>query len=205
MPDRLPLAAGGGEARRPYFETLFVTPAPAANLPQIAQEIRRLRRAEDAMIYEPVLVGSFEDAIIGTILNGKIEAVVIYDGIPVPSQHDVPLLRDFLTVHHQLDTSSLAPREVGVTLARLIKRIRPELDIYLLTDRKVEKLAGDPAASMIRRVFYEVEELTGGAPQHPRRRRRPFLHAASSTTSRSTPPARSPRSTRCRSRAASRS
>ena len=92
-------------------------------------------------------------------LNGKIEAVVIYDGIPVPSQHDVPLLRDFLSSHMQLDASSLAPREVGVTLARLIKRIRPELDIYLLTDRAVEKLAGDPAASMIRRVFYEVEEL----------------------------------------------
>ena len=28
-----------------------------------------------------------------------------------------------------------------------------------MTDREVEKLAGDPAASMIRRVFYEVEEL----------------------------------------------
>ena len=126
---------------------------------QIAQEIRRLRRVEDAMIYEPVLVGSVEDALLAIIMNGKIEAVVIYDGIPVPSQHDVPLLRDFLTTHHQLDTSSLAPREIGVTLARLIKRIRPELDIYLLTDRQVEKLAGDPAASMIRRVFYEVEEL----------------------------------------------
>ena len=37
--------------------------------------------------------------------------------------------------------------------------MRPELDIYLLTDRNVEKLAGDPAAAMIRRVFYEVEEL----------------------------------------------
>ena len=156
----MPLAAGGGEASRPYFETLIVTAAPAANFPQIAQELRRLRRAEDPMIYEPVLVGSFEDAIIGTILNGKVEAVVIYDGIPVPSQHDVPLVRDFLTVHHQLDTSSLAPVDVGVTLARLIKRIRPELDIYMLTDREVEKLAGDPAASMIRRVFYEVEELT---------------------------------------------
>ena len=109
VPDRMPLAPGSGEARRPYFETLFVTAAPAANFPQIAQEIRRLRRAEDPMIYEPVLVGSFEDAIIGTIMNGKVEAVVIYDGIPVPSQHDVPLVRDFLTVHHQLDTSSLAP------------------------------------------------------------------------------------------------
>jgi arginine decarboxylase len=158
--DRLPLAPGGGEARRPYFETLIVTPAPAANRIKVAQEIHRLRRVEDAMIYEPVLVGSVEDALIATILNGKIEAVVIYDGIPVPSQHDVPLLREFLATHHQqLDTSNLAPREVGVTLARLIKRIRPELDIYLLTDRQVEKLAGDPAASMIRRVFYEVEEL----------------------------------------------
>ena len=47
-----------------------------------------------------------------------------------------------------------------MTLAETIKRIRPELDLYLLTDRNVEKLAGDPAASMIRRVFYEVEELT---------------------------------------------
>ena len=106
-----------------------------------------------------MLVGSLEDAIIATILNGKIEAVVIYDGIPIPSQHDVPLLRDFLTTYQHLDTKSLAPRNIGITLARLIKRIRPELDIYLLTDREVEKLAGDPSASMIRRVFYEVEEL----------------------------------------------
>ena len=30
------------------------------------------------MIYEPVLVGSVEDALIATIMNGKIEAVVIY-------------------------------------------------------------------------------------------------------------------------------
>ena len=124
-----------------------------------ARRLRRLRRTEDAMIYEPVLVGSVEDALLATIMNGKIEAVVIFDGIPVPSQHDVPLLRDLLASRHQLDTSSLAPREVGVTLARLIKRIRPELDLYLLTDRNVEKLAGDPAASMFRRVFYEVEEL----------------------------------------------
>src|SRR5689334_14864846 len=160
VPDRMPLVSGGSETRRPYFEALFVTGAPKANYPQIAQELRRLRRVEDPMIYEPVLVGTFEDAMMGIIMNGKVEAVVIYDGIPVPSQHDVPLLRDFLTVHHQLDTASLAPRDVGVTLARMIKRVRPELDIYLLTDREVEKLAGDPAASMIRRVFYEVEELT---------------------------------------------
>jgi arginine decarboxylase len=158
-PERLSPVLLGGDTHRPYFETLFVTPAPTANRAKLAREIRRLRRAEDAMIYEPVLVGSVEDALLATILNGKIEAVVIFDGIPVPSQHDLPLLRDLLATQHQLDTTSLAPREIGVTLARLIQRIRPELDLYLLTDRNVEKLAGDPAAAMIRRVFYEVEEM----------------------------------------------
>ena len=98
MPDRLPFDSSGG-THRPYFETLFVSPAQAANFARIAQEIRRLRRVEDPMIYEPVLVGSFEDAIVATIMNGKIEAVVIYDGIPVPSQHDVPLVRDFLATY----------------------------------------------------------------------------------------------------------
>jgi len=149
----------GGDTHRPYFETLFVTPVPASNREKIARELRRLRRVEDAMIYEPVLVGSVEDALVATILNGKIEAVVIFDGIPVPSQHDVPLVHDLLASRTEMDTSSFAPHEVGVTLARLIKRVRPELDIYLLSDREVEKVAGDPAASMIRRVFYEVEEL----------------------------------------------
>ena len=148
-----------GDSHRPYFETLFVTPAPAASRMKIARDIRRLRRSQDAMIYEPVLVGSLEDALLAMMMNGKIEAVVIFDGIPVPSQHDVPLVRDLLAHRHQLDTSSFAPRDVGLTLARLIKRIRPEVDIYLLSDRQVEKVAGDPSASMIRRVFYEVEEL----------------------------------------------
>jgi arginine decarboxylase len=159
VPERLPGAFGTGERHRPYFEALFVTPTPAASRAKVAGEIRRLRRVDDEMVYEPVIVGSLEDALLATIMNGKIEAVVIFDGVPVPSQHDVPLVHDFLATHHKLDTTSLAPREIGVTLARMIHNIRPELDLYLLTDREVEKLAGDPAASMIRRVFYEVEEM----------------------------------------------
>jgi arginine decarboxylase len=157
-PDRTPPGLGGAAVHRPYFEALFVSPAPAARHPGMCQEIRQLRRPGDTMVYEPVMVGSLEDALLATILNGKLQAAVIYDGIPVPSQHDLPLLHDFLTVYKNLDTEDTAPREVGVKLARLIKGIRPEMDIYLLTDREVEKLAGDRAASTIRRVFYEVEE-----------------------------------------------
>ncbi|WMD22489.1 beta-eliminating lyase-related protein [Achromobacter seleniivolatilans] len=157
-PDRLPPGLGAG-VRRPYFETLFVSPMSATRAASVCQEIRQLRRPDDGLVYEPVLVGSFEDAVLATILNGKIEAVVIYDGIPFASKHDANLLRDFLAAYAHMDTyTGVSPSEIGIKLARFIANIRPELDIYLLTDRKVEQLAGDSAASDIRRVFYEAEE-----------------------------------------------
>ncbi|HUG56665.1 MAG TPA: decarboxylase [Candidimonas sp.] len=156
--DRMPLGLGSGATRRPYFEALFVTPASATRSAALCQEIRQLRQPDDGVIYEPVVVGSFEDALLATILNGKIEAVVVFDSIPISSKHDIPLLRDFLMVYQQLDPSADVSQEIGIKLARIIANIRPELDIYLLTDRQVERLAGDPAASMIRRVFYEAEE-----------------------------------------------
>lgn len=158
-PERLSATFGPGDTHRPYFETLFVTPTAAASRAKTAAEVRQLRRPADRMVYEPVMVGSVEDALLATILNGKIQAVVIFDGIPVPSQHDVPLLHELLASHLQIDAEGLAPQQVGETLAKLIKRIRPELDLYLLTDRNVEKMAGDPELGMYRRVFYEVEEL----------------------------------------------
>ena len=44
-------------------------------------------------------------------------------------------------------------------LARAIHQSRPELDLYLLSNARVEEIAGDPAADIVRRVFYAVEEL----------------------------------------------
>src|SRR5437763_12356419 len=37
--------------------------------------------------------------------------------------------------------------------------MRPELDLYLMTNRNVEELAGNPDADVLRRIFYSVEEL----------------------------------------------
>ena len=40
-----------------------------------------------------------------------------------------------------------------------MKRVRPELDLYLVSNRNVEELAGNPEADVVRRIFYSVEEL----------------------------------------------
>src|SRR6185503_18839814 len=127
---------------KPYFEVLIVSPSGPSARAQAAQELRKLRRQQDRFVYEPVVVGSFEDAVLGTILNGSIQAVVIYDSIPFASVHNSPILRQFLIEHLGSSIVKKTPQDCGLTLAHALKAIRPELDLYLLSDREVEKTAG---------------------------------------------------------------
>ena len=146
-------------ARRPYFETLVVTPADPSQWERARHEMKRLRRTEDAFVYELVQVGTFEDAVIAAICNFDVQAVVIRDGFEYRSRHEVPALREFLQRHVKGDEANTEPGSLALALARAVKRYRPELDLYLLTDRAVEALAGSDEAAPLRRVFHNVEEL----------------------------------------------
>jgi len=155
LPDVLPPTLGHGETHRPYFETLIVTGAPAPQWPTLSAEWRRLRRPLDGFVYEPVIVGSFEDAFCATLLNANLAAIVINDGFAVHSRHDAPVLRSLM---QSMDGGEKAGAS-ALRLAQVLKRVRPELDIYLVSNRRVEELAGNPDANVARRVFYSVEEL----------------------------------------------
>ncbi len=157
--DALPPDAQVGESRKPYFEVLVVTPNDPSTWERARNELKRLRRPEDLFHYEIVQVGSFEDGVIGTIFNHNVQAVVIYDGFQFRSHHELPMMRDFLVRNSNVDPAAIAPGALATTLARLVKNYRPELDIYLLTDRAIEKLAGSDEVAPIRRVFYNIEEI----------------------------------------------
>ena len=131
-----------GEKRRPYFEMLVVTPAAAMRNDKLAGEMRRLRRPEDAFVYETVQVSSFEDAISAAVINPAIAAVTIYEGFTQASRHAAPILRSFLDATG-LGAEELTEADRPLALANALKRIRPELDLYLLSDRRVESVAGD--------------------------------------------------------------
>src|SRR6201987_1480657 len=120
------IAPTGEEAapHRPYFEVLFVSPARPSSWPELAQELRKLRRPQDKFVYEPVFVGSFEDAVLGTILNGSLEAVLIYDGIPFASSHHNPVLREFLTSHLAASGTDTNSGQYGLVLAQALKQVR---------------------------------------------------------------------------------
>ena len=151
--ERVTNATEESVAYRPYFEVLVVSPAHPTAWPELAQDLRKLRRPQDKFVYEPVFVGSFEDAVLASILNGNIEAVIIYEGIPLASAHDNPILREFLTSRLAESGIGTNSGQYSLALAQGLKQLRPELDIYFLSDRQVEKLAGDVSASCIRRVF----------------------------------------------------
>jgi arginine decarboxylase len=154
LPDLVPPTLGRTDQRRPYFEILIVTGVPATSWPNLCAEWRRLRRPLDSFIYEPVFVGSFEDAFCAAMLNPDLAAVVINEGFAQQSRHDVPVLRTL--------TASIEPMEAtdsALRLSHTLKRIRPELDLYLMSNRNVEELAGSPEADVLRRIFYSVEEL----------------------------------------------
>jgi arginine decarboxylase len=154
LPDILPSVLGKPEAHRPYFEVLIVSPQPPARWPALHAAFRRVRRPEDSFVYEPIIVGSFEDAVCAIIVNPEIAAVVVAEGVPYRSRHDAPVLRSVLDpLFGQTSTDGS-----GLRLADALKRLRPELDLYLTSDRNVETLAGSAAAASVRRIFYGVEE-----------------------------------------------
>ena len=157
--DVLPPDVQTGETHKPYFEVLVVTPNDPATWERARNDLKRLRRPEDIFHYEIVQVGSFEDGVIGTIFNHNVQAVVIYDGFQFRSHHELPMMRDFLARNLNVDPAAIETGTLATTLARLVKNYRPELDIYLLTDQAVEKLAGSEQVAPIRRVFYNVEEI----------------------------------------------
>jgi arginine decarboxylase len=158
LPDILPPSIGHGPGRKPYFEVLVVSPAERSTWADTREAFRRLRRDSDPFVYESVVVGSLEDALLATIVNFNLQAVVIFDGFGFASQYDMQDLRD-LVAPYVTGRETASDADLGTVLARFVHRIRPELDVYLATDRDVGHLAGSDEAALVRRVFYGVEEM----------------------------------------------
>ncbi|WP_086181088.1 decarboxylase [Acinetobacter sp. ANC 4558] len=153
--DRTPSAISSSNYR-PYFEVLSVVPHEISRWQHIVHEARQMRRPEDEFVYEPVVVGNATDALTAIILNSQINAVVLYQGFTTHASEDNSIiegLKSALNLDLGEDES-----EHAIKLAKIIHHLRPEIDIYLLSDFEVEKIVSSAESKCIRRVFYQVEE-----------------------------------------------
>ncbi len=145
------------ELNNPYFEVLIVDSYSSHMEEREREEFAQIRRYSDAFVYEPVFVHSFEDALIAVLLNHNIQAVVVRFGFGLESEYGLSVLSDRITHLSKKSMKAIGSGKYAPTLCDSIKKTRPELDIYLVTDRSVEDVASTVTHSC-RRVFYNQED-----------------------------------------------
>ncbi|MFX0540433.1 aminotransferase class I/II-fold pyridoxal phosphate-dependent enzyme [Roseovarius sp. S4756] len=144
---------------KPYFEVLIVDNLNEHQERWLKNNFQRMRRPEDPFQYEPVVVPSLQDALMGVLFNHNIQAIVVRPGLTLESKLSLPILERYLNrAGGAAALDDLDPSNYGPELCRMIAKVRPELDAYLITDRSVEDIAGLDLG-ICRRVFYNQEDF----------------------------------------------
>jgi len=143
--------------QRPYFEVLFVDENSQEDVNHIRNGLRNMRRPEDQFIYDIVVVPSLEDALIAVLFNYNIQAAVIRYGFPLHSVNHVEILQRYLAKINESEYAGTLDTERGPLLGNLLSELRPELDLYLVTDAAVEDIAGS-VSQKFNRIFYQQED-----------------------------------------------
>lgn len=142
--------------QRPYFEVLIVEDMPETQERALREELRKWRRPDDEFIYEIVVVPSYEDALIAARINFNIQACVIKRRFAHRSGRDMFALEHFVDDHPPADLMEQSADARAETLGQAIARIRPELDLYMMTEISLEDVAGW-LSNHFRRIFHSRE------------------------------------------------
>jgi arginine/lysine/ornithine decarboxylase len=138
---------------RPYFEVLIVEDMSEHQERLLREDMRRWRRPDDPFIYDIVVVSSFDEALLAARLNFRLQACVVRRRFTHRSRHDLSSLAQFVYSGGDADLMERSPDDRAQILARSLARIRPELDLYLMTQISVEDLAGR-LSHHYRRIFH---------------------------------------------------
>jgi arginine decarboxylase len=127
-----------------------------------------------------VVVNSGEEAVMAARLNASLQACVIRRRFSHACARDLAALVHFVDSTVSSELANRDPDERAQILARRIARLRPEVDLYLMTEIAVEDMAGR-LSHHFRRVFHAREgslelhlSILAGVAQ---RYRAPFFEA----------------------------
>ena len=140
-----------------YFTLLVVSDTDPAVLESGLAELRSYSRPNDDLVFDIVSVDSFEAALAAVLVNHDIQAVLLRYDFPFRSPAAFgfygPQL-DELDAEYGLGGADSPPRSLA--LAHVIRRIRPHLNLYLLTDESMPE-SHDTTYEVFDRVFYRYE------------------------------------------------
>jgi len=147
---------GRQSAPVPYFEVLIVDETSPQQEAVLREELHRLRRPNDEFVYEIVAVPSFDDAVIAVMFNSNIQACLIHRRFSHRSRHDFSKLGHLFEDSFSEDMTDRLPEEHAQLLGRRLHELRPELDLYLMSEVSIETIAAHLERDF-RRVFHSRE------------------------------------------------
>ncbi len=141
---------------RPYFEVLVVDEMDAEEEREWRAAMNAVRRDEDEFVYEILVVPSYADAIIAGLCNPTIQACVLRYNFPYDSANRHDALARYLDLAPPGPAREQYGLDRSLTLGATLRRLRPELDLFLITDFPVEEVAGRLGRAF-RRAFYRLD------------------------------------------------
>ena len=141
-----------------YFEVLFIDNVSPQKEIQLKKDLRALHTPNDQFSYGIVVQRSFQDAMIALMFNHHIQAVVVRYAPPYASKEITPLIEPYIDTVGKFDYSSADETDLGPIIGDLVKRLRPELDSYYVTDTALGNLK-DSTIKSFRRIFYQTEDI----------------------------------------------
>ena len=147
-----------GGIRKNHFEVLFVDNISEFEESKLKQNLRTLQTSTDKFSYGVVVQRSFQDALISLLFNHNIQAVVVRYAPPYASKLTTPLIEPYIQEIDKHDYSAHSENELGPIIGALIKKLRPELDIYYVTDTSLRQLT-DHTIKAFKRIFYQTEDI----------------------------------------------
>ncbi|MER7986171.1 hypothetical protein ABTY53_11270 [Streptomyces noursei] len=144
--------------QRPRFDVLVVGGLSEAEEAKILRDLRALRRREDAFVYDVITVPSFVDAIVATLINPWLQAVVVRPDFRTRSTVDLTLLRQLVPTADVPDLDHVATADRARILARQVRQARPELNLYLVEQASIERLAAQIGRAFDS-VFMQQEDV----------------------------------------------
>ena len=147
------------QINQPYFEVLVVGDLTADEHNALRERIIRSRRKDDPFIYDVVVAPTFEDAMIATLFNFNLQATIIRHQFPFKSEYQLDFVRNMLGGLDAEHAERLPESERGILLGKHIHNLRPEMDLYLVTDVSAAEV-GAKVGDVFKRVFFRDEDDT---------------------------------------------
>ncbi len=145
------------KSRKRYFEVLFVDNLSANDEQLITRKPQEVRDPTEHFIYQLVHIKSYQDCLIALIANPNIQACIVRSEIPFKSKNAKDTLGAFTSDIINDQYEDHPEYELGILLGDAIRKLRPEVDIYYVTDKGVQNVQ-DNSLKNFQRVFYRKED-----------------------------------------------